>query len=383
MTPERLRIEVHELDRMFEIFRDEGYRVIGPRLRDQAIVFDQIQSSGDLPRGWTDEQEKGQYRLRKREDDAFFGFNVGPHSWKQFLFVSREKLWSADRTGNGFVVRPETEEIRKTVFLGVRGCDLAAIGIQDRIFTGGEHKDEHYLARREGVFIVAVNCIQSGKTCFCVSMGTGPRVSSGYDLALTEVIGASGTPESGDHYFICESGTSAGSEILSRLGIQNASAEEIRRADELIEQTAHSMGRTLDTKNIKELIYQNLEHSRWDEVAQRCLSCANCTMVCPTCFCSSVEDLSDVTGNHTERWRRWDSCFTMDHSYLHGGSVHASVKSRYRQWMTHKLASWIDQFDRSGCVGCGRCITWCPVGIDITEETAAIRRTRDSTGSDS
>jgi formate hydrogenlyase subunit 6/NADH:ubiquinone oxidoreductase subunit I len=131
--------------------------------------------------------------------------------------------------------------------------------------------------------------------------------------------------------------------------------------------------RHLDTAGLRDLLYENFEHPRWDNVAARCLSCANCTMVCPTCFCTTVEDVSDISGNHAERWRRWDSCFTQSFSYIHGGSVRTSAKSRYRQWMTHKLASWTDQFGTSGCVGCGRCITWCPVGIDITEEVRAIR----------
>jgi sulfhydrogenase subunit beta (sulfur reductase) len=133
------------------------------------------------------------------------------------------------------------------------------------------------------------------------------------------------------------------------------------------------MGRTMDTKGIKELLYRNYENPRWDDVAKRCLTCGNCTMVCPTCFCTTVEDITDLTGEHVERWRKLDSCFTMDFSYIHGGSVRSSPRARYRQWMTHKLATWIDQFGTSGCVGCGRCITWCPVGIDITEETGAIR----------
>jgi sulfhydrogenase subunit beta (sulfur reductase) len=96
--------------------------------------------------------------------------------------------------------------------------------------------------------------------------------------------------------------------------------------------------------------------------------------VCPTCFCSTVEDVTDITGEHAERWQKQDSCFTMDFSFLHGGSVRASTRSQYRQWLTHKLATWIDQFDESGCTGCGRCITWCPVAIDLTEEVDAIRK---------
>ena len=133
------------------------------------------------------------------------------------------------------------------------------------------------------------------------------------------------------------------------------------------------MGRELDTTDIRELLYRNYEHPRWDEVAERCLACGNCTMVCPTCFCTTVEDVTDLAGEHVERHQRWDSCFTIDYSHIHGGAVRGSTRSRYRQWMTHKLATWIDQFGSSGCVGCGRCITWCPVGIDITEEARAIR----------
>ncbi|MBZ0254314.1 MAG: 4Fe-4S dicluster domain-containing protein, partial [Candidatus Methylomirabilis sp.] len=136
------------------------------------------------------------------------------------------------------------------------------------------------------------------------------------------------------------------------------------------------MGRSLNTDGVKELLYANAEHPRWAETAERCLSCANCTMVCPTCFCSTVEDVSDLSGEAAERRRKWDSCFTMDFSYLVGGSVRGSGAARYRQWMTHKLGSWIDQFGTSGCVGCGRCIAWCPVGIDITEEAEALRAPR-------
>jgi ferredoxin len=200
-------------------------------------------------------------------------------------------------------------------------------------------------------------------------MQTGPKATFGFDLVITEVL------ESERHYFVLEPGTEKGQAILNELPQRTANSEERQKADAIVAQTAEQMGRTIDTTNIKELLYRNLEHPRWDNVANRCLTCANCTMVCPTCFCTTVEDVTDLTGEHAERWRRWDSCFTMDFTYLHGGSVRASTKSRYRQWMTHKLASWIDQFGTSGCVGCGRCITWCPVGIDITEEVRAIRAT--------
>ena len=252
-------------------------------------------------------------------------------------------------------------------FLGVRACELNAIAIQDRVFLSGAYVDPGYKASREKTFIVAINCGQAGGTCFCVSMNTGPAAASGFDMALTEVL------EDGRHYFVAEVGTASGAEVLRALPCRPAQDTEKAAARKVVASTAKQMGRNLDTTDIKGLLYRNYEHRRWDNVAARCMACANCTMVCPTCFCTTVEDVTDLTGEHAERWRKWDSCFTADFSYIHGGSIRATPRARYRQWMTHKLATWIDQFGSSGCVGCGRCITWCPVGIDITEEARAIR----------
>ena len=359
-----------ELDSLFPALVSRGYDIVGPTVRDGAIVYDRLKSSQDLPCGWTDEQDGGKYRLIRRKDKALFGYVVGPHSWKKFLYPPIQRLWQAKREANGFRVLAQTPEPTKYAFLGVRSCELHAIEIQDKVFMQGPFVDPGYKARRENSFIIAVNCAQAGGTCFCVSMNTGPKANAGYDLALTEVL------DGGKHYFLVEAGTEKGVEVLKEVPHRPASEAERRTADRIVSETARHMGRTMKTEGIKELLYTNLEHPRWDNVAKRCLTCANCTMVCPTCFCTTVEDVTDLTGDHAERWRKWDSCFTADFSYIHGGSVRASAKSRYRQWMTHKLASWIDQFGTSGCVGCGRCITWCPVGIDITEEVRAIRETK-------
>ncbi len=361
-------LSASRLDSLFDALTGRGYAVVGPTVRDGAIVFDAIAGVDDLPRGWTDEQDGGTYRLKRRDDDALFGYAVGPHSWKQFLFPPRTRLWQAQRTESGFAVVDDEVEQPDFAFLGVRSCDLHAIGVQDRVFLDGPYVDPTYRARRNA-FIVAVQCGQAGGTCFCLSMNTGPKATSGFDLALTELLDA------GRHEFLVEVGSDRGAELAAELPCRDATPEAEAAAEAAVERAAAQMGRTMDTTGIKELLYRNYEHPRWDDVAQRCLTCANCTMVCPTCFCTTVEDVSDLQGEHAERWRRWDSCFTADFSYVHGGSIRPSAKSRYRQWMTHKLATWIDQFDTSGCVGCGRCITWCPVAIDITEEVAAIRAT--------
>ena len=358
-------LDVDGLDALIAALRDRGWEVVGPTVRSQSIVYDAVASVGDLPRGWGDEQEGGAFRLVRRDDGALFGHNVGHDSLKRFLFPPRVPVWHA--TAGGPVER--TKEQPRYAFLGVRSCDLHAVAIQDRVFMGDRYVEPDYAARREDAFFVAVNCGQAGGTCFCVSMGTGPRAESGYDLALTELIDDRG------HRFLVEVGSERGADVLAALPSGMAGEVDVAMAREASDNAAASMGRELDTTDIRDLLMGNLAHARWDDVAERCLSCTNCTLVCPTCFCHTVEDRTDLAGQEAERERVWDSCFSLDHSYIHGGSVRGSGRSRYRQWMTHKLATWIDQFGTSGCVGCGRCITWCPVAIDITEEAAAIRAT--------
>jgi sulfhydrogenase subunit beta (sulfur reductase) len=361
-------LSLDALQALLDHLKDRGYRLLGPRIRDQAIIYDEIGTIGDLPSGWTDSQEGGHYRLTRRDDAALFGYAVGPHSWKKYLHQPAIRLWRSGRHGdNQSSVTTETEPEAPFAFIGVRACELHAIAIQDKVFLGGAYVDTHYRTRRERAFIVAVNCSVAGGTCFCASMHTGPKAKAGFDLALTELL------DGDQHRFIVEVGTKLGGEVLAELPHHPATQQEIDAAQAIIAHTTASMGREMRADDVHELLMRNLQHPRWDDVAQRCLTCGNCTMVCPTCFCTTVEESSDLTGTETSLWRRWDSCFTMDFSYIHGGSVRASAHSRYRQWMTHKLATWVDQFGSSGCVGCGRCITWCPVGIDITEEVNAIR----------
>ncbi|MFY9268367.1 MAG: 4Fe-4S dicluster domain-containing protein [Candidatus Manganitrophaceae bacterium] len=366
-------VQREALQRLFDVLKDKGYSLAGPTIRDnageKAIVYDELHSVSDLPIGWTDEQNGGSYRLKQREDAACFGYAAGPHSWKKYLLSPEQRLWRAEREGKGFRMIDEKEVPPKLAFIGVRSCELHAIAIQDRVLLEGDHIDLFYQGRRENIFVVAVQCAVAGATCFCASMKTGPKATFGFDLALTEII------EENRHYFVVETGTDRGAALLQEVPHTFATEADQTAAERVIARTAERMGRTMETDGLKELLYQNLEHPRWEEVAARCLSCGNCTLVCPTCFCTTIEDVTDLTGNQTERWQKWDSCFTLDFSYVHGGSIRSSAKARYRQWMTHKLATWHDQFGTSGCVGCGRCITWCPVGIDLTEEARAIRRT--------
>jgi sulfhydrogenase subunit beta (sulfur reductase) len=363
-------VDPQGLDALVRALRTRGFRVLGPTVSNGAIVYDDLASADELPIGWGDVQEAGAYRLERRADDARFGYAVGPHSWKQFLFPARVRLWGARRTEDGFELEERAAPDAPYAFVGVRACELHGIAIQDRVFLEGRHVDSDYAARREDAFIVAVNCFEPGGTCFCTSMGTGPKAEAGYDLALTEIL-------DGEHRFLVEVGSARGAEVLSELPHRAAGDADRRAAAAAVEGAAGRMGREVDATDLRGLLARNLEHPRWDDVAERCLTCGNCVLVCPTCFCSAVEEVTDLTGERAGRVRVWDTCYSIDHSYIHGGPVRPSGRARYRQWLTHKFGTWHDQFGTSGCIGCGRCITWCPVGIDVTEELTAIRASEE------
>jgi ferredoxin len=361
-------LDLEGLGALLEVLVAAGHELVGPTVREGAVVYDVIRGLADLPRGIGDEQSPGNYRLRERGDEALFGFASTPQSWKRELLVPRLQLVQIRKNGRVASTPPPT---RKVAFIGARGCDLAAIDVQDRTLRNGPYPDADYTARRSQMFVLAVNCGDPAGTCFCVSMETGPRVKSGFDLAATELL-------DGEHRFVLEIGTEAGRAIVERVPHRAATPDDEAASRAVSDQAATRMGRTLPKHEVYDILMKNLEHPRWNDVAERCLACTNCTLVCPTCFCTNIDDTTDLSGEVATRTRRWDSCFTTEFAYIHGGSARPRIRARYRQWLTHKLATWYDQFDTSGCIGCGRCITWCPTGIDITEEVAAIRGTPGS-----
>ncbi len=353
---------------LIDLLREDGRTVIGPRVEDGAIVYDEIASVADLPEGWGDKQEAGRYRLVRRRDRRLFGFNSGPTSWKRYTYPPVVPLNVGRREGRGVTFQPAQAEAPRLAFLGVRGCELAALGIQDRVFLGGPYTDEDYRARRDAALVIAVNCSTASSTCFCTSMGTGPEVRGGHDLVLTEL----------DEGFVVRAGSPAGADLLARLPLKAADAGQIFRAAETVGKVAATIGNPVPTAGLHDRLLAQFDSPRWAEITERCLSCANCSMVCPTCFCSSVVQKSDLDGNVSTSERVWDFCFTAGFARVAGGSFRNRPRDRYRQWLTHKFATWIDQFGTFGCVGCGRCIAWCPVGIDIRDELMAIAPPLDS-----
>jgi formate hydrogenlyase subunit 6/NADH:ubiquinone oxidoreductase subunit I len=357
------------LSSLFDLLVQEGFQPAGPTVRDGHLVLDYLSQSEDLPRGWTTEADAGIFRLDRRPEQAYFGFNLGQESWKKFLFPPQLPLFRAERRVKDVTFQPIADSAPPQALIGVRACELAALDVQDRTLRDGPDADPVYTSRRQNLFIIAVNCTESDAACFCASLGTGPGVKTGFDLALTELVEAAG------HLFLIQAGSPKGEAILAKLPQQPVTPAQQEKARKLIQAAAQSQTRVLKTHDLPGFLYERFDHPHWDDVANRCLSCSNCALVCPTCFCHAIIDEIDLEGEQAERWRLWDVCHMLEHSYIHGGYIRTSTKSRYRQWLTHKLASWIDQFGCLGCVGCGRCLVWCPVAIDLTAEIRAIRET--------
>jgi ferredoxin len=358
-------LERRDLDLLLRTLQEEGYRCVGPQVRDGGVVFDDLEGIEELPTGYRDRQRPGEYRLEWTDSPRCFDWATGPQALKPLLFAPRETLWRAAKDSSTGTIRFETvvPEAEKVAVIGTRACDLAGLALQDKHFLH-RVQDPWYAARRAGLLLVAVECTQPAETCFCASTGDGPAIHGATDLALNEL----------DTGFLVRAYSPAGEAICARLPLTEPTPERAQQARLEVEQAAARQTRALPGRNLRDALFARLDHPRWDEVAQRCLSCGNCVAVCPTCFCHSKSERPALDGGATEHLRQWDTCYSAGHSYMHGRLVRPDTRSRYRQWLTHKLAGWHDQYGRSGCVGCGRCVTWCPVGIDITEEATALCR---------
>ncbi len=361
-----------DLSALLEAIVAEGYRLVGPRIRNGTAVLDEISGAAQLPRGYRDSQRPGEYRISANgsgETNAgrYFDYVVGPTSVKRFLYPPRRKVLEAERSGGQWKITEPADDYPPTAIVGLRSCDLAAVRILDRVLLNDIYPDPVYAARRKATLMIGVDCAHPSETCFCTSMGGGPSVESGYDLNLTEL------GDGATHRFLIAAGSDRGEKLMASLRLSTATSDDLAAGAAQRKSAEAALAQNPPMQDAREVLANAWNSTRWDSIAQRCMACANCTMSCPTCFCVDIEDETDLTGEHADRWQTWDSCFTMGHSYVHGGAVRKETTSRYRQWMTHKLSSWHDQFEMSGCTGCGRCITWCPVGIDIREELAAIR----------
>lgn len=350
------------LQGILKILKSRGYTIIGPKVHASAVVLDVLDSVDTLPLGWRDRQAPGVYAAGRTADIGLFQYTCGPHSWKRYLYPPHMRLFSVSLENGGIQLEQTGRPDLSYAFLGLRACDLKALAVLDRVLAEQGCPDPDYQALRRNLFTIAVNCLQPGGTCFCAAMGAGPRPDSDCDIVLHEIC------EPDQYRLIAEPGSPRGADLLSAVGCSPASMAAKVHVQLLSDAAAAKMKAIGELSDAGSLFGSRFDHPHWKTLEQRCLACGNCTLVCPTCFCHAIKESEFLEEGRAERHREWDSCFGKAFSYMHGGSIRTGIGSRYRQWICHKLSTWQEQFGTVGCVGCGRCRTWCPAGIDIVEE---------------
>lgn len=363
VTEQQAFLPRQDINRLIQLLTDQGYQCIGPVLRDDAIRYLPISDMGDLPVGVELQQAPAVYRLSQGSGDRLFSWANGPQALRPILFPPREVIWQAERDqSGGLEFSPGEIDAKPLAVIGLRGCDLAAMELQDRHFLSAGADDPQYRQRRDALFLIGVDCSHPSATCFCASTGDGPDIRASFDLAMSEL-------EDG---FVLRTGSARGAELLDRMGISAADDHQLQQSADQTRAAVAAQTRRLPDADLHKLLFERPHHPFWQQIAERCTACGSCTSVCPTCFCFSEHAETSLDGASSQQIREWSSCFIPGHSTFCGHPVRADIASRYRQWATHKLAGWYEQFGRSGCVGCGRCISWCPVGIDITRAAASV-----------
>jgi ferredoxin len=356
-------LQRERMQALIDVLAAAGYAVYGPRVRGGVVALDPLADASDMPWGIVDHPEPGRYVLEHTGAARCFGWNLAAQGLKPFVFAPREVVWRVERSADGrlrFESAPASSQ--RIAVIGARACDLAGLALLDRHFLGAASGAGTYAARRSALFIVGVDCARSASTCFCASTGDGPALEHGYDIGLSEV-------EDG---FLVWAGSDAGAELVARLPLETAAPEQLEAAAGACSGAAAAQTRGLPSRHLARALSRVLDHEEWEAVARRCLACGSCTAECPTCFCHALSTEPEVDHGWAAQVREWDSCFAAGHSLLHGRPLRGDRLTRYRQWLTHKLGTWHEQYGRSGCVGCGRCIVWCPAGIDLTAEVEAL-----------
>jgi len=349
-------IFAEELTQIVAVLMAEGYTVIGPKDKKLALNLEKLSSPDELALGFVSEEKEGYYRLKPAKTLAIDAAKP-MNSPKYYTEKANQLLYTASQVNNQWEFKTAVVEPEPIAFFGLNACDVASLYILDLTFKQ-EFKDPVYEKNRQAVqFVVGVNCTHPGNNCFCSTYNTGPRLTYPYDLGLTCL---------GETYLV-EAGSQKGKEVLAKLKSEPASQAHLQQKETLLEKAKKQMSKAFNLKKACQVLADNYEHPYWDEPSERCLSCANCINVCPTCYCYQIYRRANLSADEVAVFRSLDACHHLEFAAVHGGNFRPRRVDRLRHWVNHKIFWTIEQYGVPGCVGCGRCITWCPTAIDITE----------------
>ncbi|MBS7611619.1 4Fe-4S dicluster domain-containing protein [Candidatus Bathyarchaeota archaeon] len=325
--------ELNDLQRLLDEFTKHGYTVYGPIVKGKSWVFSKVSSI--------------------RELDLNYTRTILPP--KKLLHPVKNRIFDF-KLNDGFEVF-ESCNVKNIVIFGIHPCDLRAIEKLDEFFS--QHpEDVCYEARRKRTLIVGLTCNAVDEKCFCNSLGTGPEASTGFDILITQI---------SDGFFLVEVGSSKGLDILKTLDLAEAKPEHFEAKRKHIEHLKSSFTKTADFEGLATLAKDKLDHKIWVETAERCLSCGNCSMVCPVCYCFDLYDSLDLTLKEGVRIMELDSCQLLEYAEVAlGGNFRKERSQRLRHWLLCKFGA-AGGSTYTSCIGCGRCIVYCPANIDLTE----------------
>lgn len=317
----------------------QAYQVFAPVNEEGCVLFKQIEAGNQCALDYTNTK-------------------VPP---KEVLFPRAENLFCYRCEKDGVELKEQIDEQKKVIF-GIRPCDAKSFLLLDNVFQNERFQDPYYLTRRKNTVLVGLGCNQPPATCFCTSLGSGPFAVEGLDLLLVDI---------GDRY-VLEVLTARGEELLSGMELPAADQEAREAARKVKEEAVLTSG--VNTEGLKAKLDVIFDHPLWDLIHEKCLGCAACTYTCPTCHCFDISD--ETLGIEGCRVRSWDACmfplFTLHGS---GHNPRPTNKERFRQRVMHKFEYFVDNFNATACVGCGRCILNCPVNLDIREVIKEIQGT--------
>ncbi len=310
----------------------EGYQVFAPMAVDDVVRFKPVEDPAEVSLD-------------------FHNSNVPP---KELMFPQTETLFKY-RVGSTDIEPEVPEESAKRLVFGIRPCDAMAYTIVDHLYSW-DFPDPYYQKRRESTVLFGLACAEPMSSCFCPSLGGGPASEKGLDALMFDL---------GDTFYV-KTITDSGEEAAKAMGLEAASETEVKAAQAQEAEALAGIKRSIDTEGIPEKLPALYDHPFWEQFSDRCLSCGICTFLCPTCHCFDIQD--EVEAFDGRRARMWDTCMFAEYTaHTSGHNPRPTRKERTRNRISHKYSYFPEKFDVIACVGCGRCIYFCPVNIDILD----------------